>query len=438
MKPEEEGLEAQAAKAAVSPAAGEMQWPAKSGVLSAFRYRDFTLFWSGAVVSNTGTWIQTAVLLWFVLEITGSNAWVGAVNFASYVPILLFVIVAGSLADYLNRKKLIIITQSIMGLAALGLAVSAQLGVAHLPEIFLFTLISGIAFVFNFPAWRAIVPDLVPREEMLNGIALDAAQYNLARFIGPFLGGVILSVWNVQGAFYINAASFLAVIFALLFMKTKTPCIPRETGSQREHIYAGVRYVWGSAWARYLLATLAVFAFFGLSFIVALPGFSENVLKRGSGGYMALLGFVGLGAVFGAPFVTFLRRYFIEPDIIRYCILAFGFFLLLFSFFRAVWLSLLMAVGLGATSLMTAATVNTVLQSRVDRSMRGRIMSFYIFVFQGLFPIGGLFLGYVADIRSVPFALRLWALVCISLAVLLIAARFLLSDAVSPGGTLES
>ncbi len=292
------------------------------GVLSAFRYRDFSLFWSGAFVSNTGTWIQTTVLLWFVLKITGSNAWVGAVNFANYAPIFLFVIVSGSLADYLNRKLLIIITQSIMGLAALGLAISAQLGIAHLPEIFLFTLLAGIAFAFNFPAWRAMVTDLVAREDMLNGVALDAAQYNLARFIGPFLGGIIIALWNVQGAFYINAVSFLAVIIALLLVKTRTPAVPLEAESNREHIYEGMRYVWTHEWSRNILSALAVFAFFGLSFIVALPGFSDNILNRGSWGYTILLGFVGLGAVLGAPLVTFLRRYFSEPDIIRYCVLA--------------------------------------------------------------------------------------------------------------------
>ncbi len=401
------------------------------GLFSAFRSKDFALFWTGAFISNTGTWIQTAALLWFVLQITGSNAWVGAVNFANYLPVLLFVIVAGSLADYLNRKALIIITQTIMMFAALGLAVAAQLGAANLPVIFGITIVMGIAFVFNFPAWRAVVPDLVPKEDMLNGIALDAAQYNLARFIGPFLGAVILALWSVQAAFYINAASFLAVIIALLVMRTKTPPIPREAGSSRDHILQGIRYVWGNQWSKNLLGSLAVFAFFGLSFIVALPGFSEYVLNKGSAGYAFLLGFVGLGAVLGAPLVTFLRRYLKEADIIRYCILAFGLLLLLFSFIDVFWISLLLALGLGTASLMTAATVNTVLQSKVERGMRGRIMSFYILVFQGLFPLGGLFLGYVSDKLSEPVALRLWALVCIGEAIVLIFFTPLLRDAIS-------
>jgi MFS family permease len=401
-------------------------------VLSAFRSRDFALLWSGAFLSNTGTWIQTTVLLWFVFQFTNSNAWVGAVNFAGYMPILLFVIVSGALADYLNRKLLIMVTQSVMGVAALGLAISAQLGIAHLPEIFLFTLLSGIAFVFNFPAWRAIVPDLVPRRDMLNGIALDAAQYNMARFVGPVLGTAVLHFWTVQAAFYVNAASFLAVIVALLVIRTRTPPIPRKSASNREHVYEGIRYVWGTKWSRDLLSALAVFSFFGLSFIVALPGFSEEVLNRGSGGYGMLLAFMGLGAVMGAPFVTFLRGYVVERDIIRYCILAFGLLLLLFSLFKVLWISLLLSMGLGSTSLMTAATVNTVLQSKVGRDMRGRIMSFYILVFQGLFPVGGLVLGYISDIWSVAFALRLYSLVCLGLALVLIVIRSLLREAVSP------
>ena len=134
----------------------------QGGTLSAFGHRDFRLLWSGAFLSNVGTWVHTTALLWYVKDLTNSNAWVGAVNLASFMPILLFVLYAGSLADRVDRRKLIIVTQIVMMLAALGLAIATSLGQHSLALIMALTIGMGVAFVFNFPAWRAMVPDLVP------------------------------------------------------------------------------------------------------------------------------------------------------------------------------------------------------------------------------------------------------------------------------------
>ncbi len=385
--------------------------PRHGGVLSSFAYRDFSLLWSGAFLSNLGTWIHTTALLWFVKETTGSNAWVGAVNMASFLPVFLLVLWAGSLADRLDRRKLILVTQAAMMAGALTLGVCVSMGWASLPVIMFITAFMGIAFVFNFPAWRAIIPDLVPRENMLNGVALDAAQFNLARSIGPILGSLIVGAWSVQAAFYVNAASFLAVIMALLAVRTRTPRA-RGDGRAARHILEGALHALRESWSRNLLATLAVLSFFGLSFMVLLPGVSRDVLGRGSFGYGALLGAVGAGAIAGAPLVTLLRRVITERDIIRYSTVGFGLSLLAVSFCEAFWLYLVLTAAIGMFGLMMSATINTVLQARVVREMRGRIMSMYILVFQGLFPIGGLFMGFVSDSRSVPFAMLLGGIVC--------------------------
>jgi MFS family permease len=409
--------------------AGRTVW--HRGVLSSFGHRDFGLLWSGAFVSNTGTWIHMAALLWFIKELTDSDAWVGAVNFANLFPIFLFVLVSGSLADRLNRKSLIICTQAIMMLTALALAVCVQVNWSSLAVIMTLTAVMGVAFTFNFPAWRAIVPDLVPRKDMLNAIALDAAQFNMARFVGPALGALILSIWDVETAFYVNAASFMAVIVALLLIRTKTPGLPSPPAGTGKHILEGISYFWVERWPLKLLTPLGIISFFGLSFIVLLPGFSRDVLSRGSGGYGLLLGFVGLGAVIGAPLVTLISRYLRERDIIRYCALGLGAMLLAASICRIYWLCLLLVMGIGAFALMFSATVNTILQSRVERDMRGRIMSFYILVFQGLLPIGGLLMGYLSDLRSVSFSLALGGTVCVAVAVVIIIVPSVLRDATS-------
>lgn len=402
------------------------------GVLSAFGYRDFRLLWSGAFLSNVGTLIHTTALLWYVKELTGSNAWVGAVNLANFLPIIIFVLYAGSLADRLDRRRLILWTQAVMMLAALFLAVATSLGWSSMPVIMVDTVIMGIAFVFNFPAWRALVPDLVPPEEILNGVALDAAGYNMARFVGPALGAVILNVWSIAGAFYINAISFMAVIAALLMISYR----PAKTGPPSVSAWAqtreGVRYVKENRWAANLLIVLGIAAFFGLSYVVLLPGIARDVLNKGAWAYGMLLGGLGLGAVIGAPLVTILNRRFVESRIIRYAMLVTSLMIILMAVSRTYWLSILATVGVGVSFLMVAASINTVLQSRVERNMRGRIMSFYILLFQGTAPLGGLLMGYVSDVTSASASLFFGGSVCLALAVVIIVFPSILKDAVSP------
>jgi MFS family permease len=415
----------------------------RGGVLSAFGYHDFRLLWSGALLSNLGTLIHNTALLWYVWELTRSNAWVAAVNFANFVPIVLFVLYAGSLADRIDRRKLIIWTQAVMMFTALALAIATTLGYSSMALIMCLTVLMGLAFVFTFPAWRAMVPDLVPPEDLLNAVALDAAGYNMARFIGPALGALIISVfsfghphqnlkWGVSAAFYINAASFLAVLVALMLIRFRPPHAAPTTVSAWHQMAEGLRYVRNNSWARNLLIVLGISAFFGLSYVVLLPAIAKEVLHRGSQAYGWLLGGLGLGAVLGAPLVTILNRSFKEKDIIKFALLGTSLWLLLLSISRAYWLSILASVGIGLSFLMVAASMNTVLQSRVERNMRGRIMSFYILLFQGTAPIGGLLLGYVADVRSIAFALFVGAMVCLGLSVVIIVFPAILKDAVSP------
>jgi MFS family permease len=412
----------------------------KGGVLSALGTRDYRLFWSGALLSNVGTWIHTIALLWLVKILTNSNTWVGAVNLATYLPVILFVQYAGSLADRVNRKKMIFISQTVMLLGALALAIYTSLGFASMGVLMTVTLVMGVAFAFNFPPWQAILPDLVAPEDLLNGIALTSAQFNLARFVGPALGAAILGFAGVTRAdpsgvsiaFYVNSASFLTVLAAIALMKTKTPGYPPPPEGTRRHIMEGMRYVWDNRWAVNILTILGITAFFGLPYIVLMPSVARDVLHMQASAYGWLLGLSGLGAVIGAPLVTYLNRYVKERDIIKISTLGLGVFLIAFSLSRAYWLSLVLAVGLGVTFIMIGSSINTILQSRVERSIRGRVMSFYVLGLLGALPLGGFFLGVVSDIKSTPFALFLGGGVCVLLAIFLMLVPGFTRDAVSP------
>ncbi|MFH1148954.1 MAG: MFS transporter [Actinomycetota bacterium] len=383
---------------------------ASGGALASFAHRDFSLLWSGAFVSNLGTLIHNTALLWYVKEVMHANRWVAAVNFANFAPIIIFVLWAGALADRLDRRRLIIVTQAVMAVSALALALATTLGWTsrNIWIILSTTFVLGTGFVFTFPAWRAFVPDIVPRKDMLNAIALDAAGFNMARFLGPAIAGLVLAVWSAAGAFYINAASFMAVIVAMLLIAPRPPMGPPR-GSVSRDVRQGLSYVLGHRWALKVLGTLLMATFFGLSFIVLLPGFAKDVLHGGAWTYAALFGASGLGASVGAPLVTHLSRRHRENVIIKWSLLVFNGSLFLLAVSRWTWLSAIGAFFSGVGFLMASSSMVTVLQSRVERNMRGRIMSFYILVFLGSAPLGGLLLGALSDRTSVPTAMYVGA-----------------------------
>lgn len=404
----------------------------KGSVLSAFGERDYTVLWVGALVSNIGTWVQTAALLWLVKVVLKSNSWVGAVNMANFVPVLFLVPIAGSLADRYNRRTVILAGQVVMMLGALALGISASFNVDSKAIILLTVSIIGIAFALNFPAWQALLPDLVPREDLLNAIALSSAQWNLARFIGPVIGAAMLALFSPATAFYANAVSFLFVIAALLAIKPRHSDVPAPTDSIAHHIWEGWKYVWQRRWMVNLLLALTVVAFFGFAYLVLIPALVKDVFHMGAGAYGFLLGMTGLGAVIGAPLVTWLSRHMKERNIIKASTLGLGLGLLAFAAIRVYWLSCIISVELGICFLVVGSAANSVLQGNSDRLMRGRVVGLYIMVYIGMFALGGQFMGYVADWTSTPWSLALGGIVCVAVAAVLGAFPKLISGAVSP------
>jgi MFS family permease len=402
------------------------------GVLSAFGERDYAVLWSGALISNVGTWVQTAALLWLIKVVLRSNSWVGAVNMANFLPVLFLVPLSGSLADRYSRRSIILIGQTMMMLGAFALGVCASLGVDSKAVILITVTIIGIAFAMNFPAWQAILPDLVPREDLLNAIALSSAQWNLARFVGPVIGALVLTFFSPATAFYANAVSFLFVIGALLIINPNRGAIAaRPTDTIRHHIWEGWKYVWHRKWMVYLLLALMFISFFGFSYIVLIPGLVRDVMHRGPGAYSFLLGMTGLGAVVGAPFVTYISRRVAERNIIKAATLGLGLLLLAFAVVKTYWLSCIISFGLGACFLIAGSATNSVLQGNSLREMRGRVVSLYIMTFIGVSAVGGQFMGYLSDVRSLAFALFVGGLACIVVAAVLILFPGLTHDAFS-------
>lgn len=353
---------------------------------------------------------------------------------ANFLPVLFIVPFVSFFADRYNRRTIILIGQIVMMLGALALGIAASFQTDSKVVILITVSVIGVAFAFNFPAWQAILPDLVPRRDLMNAIAMSSAQWNLARFVGPAVAALILAISSATIAFYVNAISFLFVIGALLMVHPKRGAVPPPTQGMRRDIIDGYKYVWHRKWMVNLLIALAFMSFFGFSFLVLIPAVARDVLGRGAVAYGVMLSLVGLGAVVGAPLVTHLGRRYPERSIIKGSMLAFGLFLLAFALIQVFWISCIISVGLGLSFLMSATASNSVLQGCSDRLMRGRVVSLYIVTFIGVSALGGQFMGYLADARSTPFALALGAIVTIATGVVLFAFPRLIRQAATPKG----
>jgi len=390
------------------------------GSLSALGHRDYALVWSGALLSNIGTWVQSTALLWYVKDTTGSNSWVGAVNMANYVPILLFVLFAGYVSDAYNKKRVILLTFAVMMAASLALGITRSLDAGSLPLILALVFVSGTAYTFGAPAGVSFLPSLVPDEDMMNALALSSAQFNIGRVAGPALGALIVASWSVAGAFYANALSYVFIIAAIVAARPRRVEMDRPRGNVLGHIGEGFVQVARNRWMLTVLLALGVVTFFGFSMTVLYPAVAMDVMGRREGAYGLLLSFTGLGAAVGAPLVTKLGGRLAEGTIIKVSALGMGAFLAAFSFSRTFWLSCALSVGIGCFYLMLGACVNTLVQARSSPEMRGRMVSFYSMMWLGMFALGGQFVGYLADATSVEGAILMGGIACLLVAALLI------------------
>lgn len=373
--------------------------PTREGprIARALRHSDFRLFWAGNFTSNIGTWMQNVAQGWLVLQLTNSAFWLGLVGFAATIPILFFALIGGVIADHVNNRKLLIVTQSIMMLSAFMMAALAWTHNISPREIALLALLTGLAMSLNTPSYQALVPQLVPREDLTNAIALNSAQFNMSRVIGPTLGGFAMALVGVAGNFFLNGLSFLAVIVALTRIR-----YPERHAAGEGHLWSklkqGFVYVFTHEHMPPLVALTAIASLLAVPYLIFVPYFARDILHTGAGGLGLLMACSGLGAFVGAINLAYMvgmkRRGIL---VVR---AGAGFFtaIVLFTFSRRFWLSGLMLMLAGYFMVLMIATINALLQHLSDESMRGRVMSIYSTAFLGLPPIGCLAAGYLARV----------------------------------------
>jgi len=388
-------------------------------MLRALRNRDFSVFWIGNFLSNVGTWMQNVAQSWLVLELAdripphrvlggfeSSGAfWLGLTGFASSAPMLVFALIGGVIADRVNRRNMMVCTQTAMMIFAFIMAILAYTKAINIPEIVLLAFANGVAASLNSPSQQALTPRMVPKEDLANAIALNSAQFNLSRVIGPTIGSFVMYWLGIPANFLLNGISFLAVIVVLLKIRYPDHQRDHNGASLWQNLADGFRYVFLRPEMWLLLTLAALASIFAIPFIMFIPLFARDILHAGERGLGLLMGLFGSGAFLGALTIAWLgkerRR---GTFVVGAATLLFA-AVIAFTFSRRLLLSGLLLMVAGYAMILMVATVNTLLQHLSSEAMRGRVMSFYATAFLGFAPVGSLMAGSLAGVTTAPYAI---------------------------------
>ncbi len=380
-------------------------------VVRALRHRNYRLFFSGQLVSLTGTWMQTVAQSWLVYRLTGSSLLLGTVGFCSQVPIFALSPFGGMVADRFDRRRVLLVTQGSMMLIAAALAALTLSGKVTVGHVMVLAALLGIASAFDIPTRQAFLSEMVPREDLLNGIALNSSVFNGARVVGPAIAGLVVAAIGEGFCFLGNAASFVAVITGLSLIRTARRAPPR--GGGLAYAFEGFSYVRRTERVRAVLVLLAFASLLGTPYAVLMPIFADRVLGVGADGLGLLMGASGVGAVAGALFLARREGLGGIGTLIARASTSFGVLIALFALSKNAWLSAALLVPAGFAMMVHMAASNTAVQSMVPDHLRGRVMAVYSMVFMGTSPIGALLAGTVAQRIGAPATVAIGGGLCV-------------------------
>lgn len=389
----------------VAPAANEGSSDRKPGLantFSALKHRNYQLFFAGQLVSLIGTWMQNVSQPWLVYQLTGSPLYLGIVSFASAVPIIVLSLFAGVFIDRVPKRKLLLVTQTCAMLQAFLLAADVYFGWVQPWHIVIFAFILGTVNAFDAPTRQAFVIEMVGKEDLPNAIGLNAAMFQAARIIGPSIAGILLAVIGAAWCFFLNGVSFLAVIFCLWLMRVQ-PLIGAKSGDNPiAQMREGLSFIRHNRIVLTLLGMVAVANIFAFGYSALMPAFAQDVLGQGPQGLGLLSASVGVGALIGALTVASTGNFPHKGLLLTIGNVFFPVMVLLFAWSKIFPLSMAILVGAGLGFMIQNAMTNTLVQTAVPDHLRGRVMSVYMLVFQGFFPIGSLMAGVIAQNFGVP------------------------------------
>ncbi|MEE8218529.1 MAG: MFS transporter [Vicinamibacteria bacterium] len=392
-----------------------MRWP---GFLAAFEQRRFRLLWIGAFLSSIGTWVQDVALSWLIHTQTGDPFYLGLRQFAQDLPLLTLMLIGGALADRVDRRLILLSSQIVqMSLAAL-LAILYFTGHLGIVAILITAFLAGLAQSQSAPTYQAVLPTLVPRQQIANAVALNSLQFNLSRAIGPVIAGLLLAWAGTGACFVANTGSFVAVILVLVWIRFPSPS--RASGSLGQDLREGIRHVSGTPLLRTLTLLAAGASFLGFPLMTFLPTIAGDVLGTGAAGYSLLLTSLGVGAMAGA--LTTAQRG-AAPGRGRLTLVslaAFGVVTIVAVLSPTLWLSMVFLVGSGYTLTTALSTLSSLVQEHTPDELRGRVLSIFGLAFRGGLPLGSLVGGVFVRQAGAPAVMAVYSGLLLVLAVVLL------------------
>jgi MFS family permease len=373
-----------------------------SQTFAALKHRNYRLFFFGQLTSLIGTWMQNVSQPWLVYQLTGSPFYLGIVSFATAVPVLFLSLWAGVFIDRVPKRKLLLITQTCAMLQAFLLAADVFLGWIQPWHIVIFAFILGTVNAFDAPTRQAFVIEMVGREDLQNAIGLNSANFQLSRIIGPTIAGILLAVVGPAWCFFLNGVSKSAVILGLWVMNVKPLVGVKSDAHPLVQMREGLSFIRHNQVVLTLLAMVAVTNIFAFGYSALMPAFARDVLEQGPEGLGLLSAAVGVGALIGALTVASLGNFQHKGVLLTLGNVFFPVMVLLFAWSKIFSLSMAILVAAGLGFMIQNAMSNTLIQTAVPDSLRGRVMSVYMLVFQGFFPIGSLMAGAIAERYGVP------------------------------------
>jgi len=381
--------------------------------LPALHVRDFRLFWFGQVVSLSGTWMHSVAQSWLVYSLTKSPLHLGLVASLSSVPILLFTLIGGTVADRYPKRNILIITQILSIIPALFLGILTHNNIVTVWHVGMAAAFLGTVNAFDIPARQSFLAEAVGKGDITNAIALNSAAFNGARIIGPVIAGFIIANIGIPACFYLNAVSFLAVIFALSMIKAKGVA-KTHPKSIFTDIGDGWKFIKGAKPILYIMSLISVFSLFGIPYITLLPVLAGDILNVGVKGLSFLVASAGAGSFLAAIMIAFRGEVLRKDLLIPLSGLVFSTAIFGISLSGNFHISLLLIFFAGYGIISFLALGNSFIQHAAPDSMRGVIMGLYTLVFLGFAPIGNSLIGVTAHFLGTSVSLSLFALLCIT------------------------
>ncbi|WP_026370333.1 MFS transporter [Kallotenue papyrolyticum] len=380
----------------------------------ALRVRNYRLYWSGQLISMTGSWMQTTAQAWLVLQLAPESPLaLSLVTVLQFLPVLLLSLFGGAIADLFPKRRLLLVTQSIAMARAFVFGLLVASGLIQIWQVYLLALLQGLINAVDNPTRQAFAVELVGRETVVNAVALNSVTFNLARVLGPALAGVMIAHLGVAPVLFINAISFLAVIIGLLLMNpAQFFAAPRETeGRLLARVWEGLSYAWRTPQVLAVLLIVAIIGTFGYNLTLLVPLIAGFVLHTDAAGFGTLSACLGLGSVAAALLTAYAQRVTMQ----RVAVGAGAFSLILggLALSTSFPLSALLLTALGLAGITFSTSANTLIQVIVPDHLRGRVMSLYVLLFAGSTPIGSLFIGTLSNHIGVTPTLLICAAICL-------------------------